>query len=374
MIVSDYKSVKMCEVPLSGLTVLVGPNGVGKSNLVEAVGGHDPQAKASLARQGRATRAGRARVGFVARLSTSIDGGADCDALRDMLTWPWAEGIPAAEITDGVGAFCGSTWWIDGGDLYDPADQRDLSACLRAIRSALLAPVPADALADGDRLLGLLLKDPVVIVQEDFAVELSVDRDTQVGRQATALGQLLRSRLPDCGLAHLIGVLVSWTGRWPPLTVLTRGPSGAGNAVPPGFGWVAEEVGGVEVVSGDVRTLEQHIDSALPHVHDRQLHDPQPWGPEGPPDDAGCDRCLDPSHAGRVDPAMYADPEDSHDPVESHYPGSASWLETRDDWVRIRPSLRTALALIEDGANARLVNFVATAGRILVTVRPPTEE
>jgi hypothetical protein len=82
----------------------------------------------------------------------------------------------------------------------------------------------------------------------------------------------LQPQLPNCGLGHLINVIRGWTGRWPPLTLLTRGPADPSAPLSSGFSWVAGRLGGIEVVSGNVRTLEAHLDLTLPAVHDRQMH------------------------------------------------------------------------------------------------------
>ncbi|MET7920724.1 AAA family ATPase [Streptomyces avermitilis] len=49
-IVADYKSIRQAEVALGGLTVLLGPNGSGKTNIIEAIGAHDPVARHALRR------------------------------------------------------------------------------------------------------------------------------------------------------------------------------------------------------------------------------------------------------------------------------------------------------------------------------------
>ena len=368
-IISDYKSVRACEVPLQGLTVLFGPNGVGKTNLLEAIGAYDPLARQSLARAGGATPRSKARIGLVTRFDTSSSG-SDAETLRLMLVSPWADGMSALDITEGIGAYCGSTWWIDGGDLYDPEDQRTLAMCMAVISRSMLAAVPAAQAKEAALLVDLLLVNPTVVVQEDFAVELSLDRDTRTGQQALALARVLRPALPNGALSHVIGVLTSWTGRWPPLTVLTRGPAGGGRT-PAGFGWVASQLGGMQVVSGDDRALESHLDTWLPRVHDRLMHRPEELGPDDPPADELCVACLHPDHGGRVDPTCY-DPDDD-DSFLDEYPGSSSWMETNEDWVRIRPSVRDALMVIELNANARMVSFVADAGSVVLDVRSPTE-
>ena len=74
-IVSDYKSVRLAEVPLEGLTVLFGPNGVGKTNLIEAIGTHDPLVQQALRRSKGQEQKRKARVGLVTRLAATPDGG-----------------------------------------------------------------------------------------------------------------------------------------------------------------------------------------------------------------------------------------------------------------------------------------------------------
>lgn len=371
-IVSDYKSVRMCEVPLAGLTVLFGPNGVGKTNLLEAIASYDPASRAVLDRGAPAQRRrSRPRVGLVTRLD--ITGGTDRQALSSMLLWPWLNGFTSDDISQGIGAFCGSTWWFDGGTLAHLPQDADLRECLAQVRASLLRPVPVSSRATADELLNVLLTDPVLIVQEDFAVELSVDRSTAAGRRAQDLAAALQPQLPNCGLAHLIGVLRGWTGRWPPLTLLTRGPADPAAPMSSGFSWVARRLGGVEVVSGDVRTLEAHLDRTLPAVHDRQMHNNAAGSAEDPEDDILCDTCLEPDHAGRVDPTMYADPDMPGDETPIDYPRRGSWLDTDDDWVRVRTSLRVALSLVENSANRRLVGFVARTGRVVLSVRSPAE-
>ena len=37
VIIKNYKSIKHCDVTLSGLNVLIGENGTGKTNLLEAI-------------------------------------------------------------------------------------------------------------------------------------------------------------------------------------------------------------------------------------------------------------------------------------------------------------------------------------------------
>lgn len=218
-IVSDYKSVRMCEVPLAGLTVLFGPNGVGKTNLLEAIASYDPASRAALDRGAPAQRRrSHPRVGLVTRLDVTAYGGADRQALSSMLLWPWLNGFTSDDISEGIGAFCGSMWWFDGGTLAHLPQDADLRECLAQVRESLLRPVPAGSRATAEKLLTVLLTDPVLIVQEDFAVELSVDRSTGAGRRAQELAADLQPQLANCGLAHLIGVIRGWTGRWPPLT------------------------------------------------------------------------------------------------------------------------------------------------------------
>jgi hypothetical protein len=369
-IISEYKSVDRAEVPLSGLTVLYGPNGAGKTNLLEALGAHDPLARAALHRAGGLDVAHQARVGLVARFDvTSAGTGPDAAALLEMISAPWAANIPARDIPDGIGAYCGSCWWLNGGDLYSDASRASLEEAYRAIRAALLASVP-DLLQDpAGQFLDLLLEDPVLIVQEDFAVELGCDRASARGRELAALSRALEE-MPDGVFAHLLGPLDGWAGRWPPLTLLTRGPGARGTGAPVGFGWITNRLGGVQVVSGEADNAEIHLDQALEQAHDRLQHrhyDEEPeWG------DAICDVCLRADHGGRVDPEWYPLDNSHTDYSELPFPfrGSPEWLEERDGWTRLRPTLRDTLAIVEEQANERAPSFVAEFGRIRLDTRP----
>lgn len=368
-IVADYKSVRHAEVPLDGLTVLFGPNGAGKTNLIEALGAHDPLARAELSRSGGQEGSSRARVGLVTRFAASADGtGPDADLLLEMLAAPWAAEMPASEISDGVGAYCGSTWWLEGGDLYDATSRSDLAAAYGIIRSALLADVPDHLDGPARRFLDLLLDEPLLLVQEDFAVELTCDRRTAKGAALMALADELVS-IEGGVLVHVLGVLRAWTGRWPPLTLMSRGP-GAESAdlhdriVPAGFEWLSGRLGGVHVVSGDVDTVEQHLDDALELAHDELLHRPDSLVEEDPAEDLFCTRCLHDDHGGRVDSGDLPFP----------YMGSADWLEEQPSgWIRVRPSLLAALQVIEGQTNERLPSFVAEQGRVRLEVRPVPE-
>jgi hypothetical protein len=167
-----------------------------------------------------------------------------------MLTAPWRTGMAPSEITEGVGAYCSGCWWLDGGDLYNPADQETLSAVYAVIRRYLMAKVEPDALDAASRMLDLLLDEPVLIVQEDFAVYLSCDRRAPAGRELLDLGRELNGRLGEGALDDVVGTLCSWTGRWPPLTTFSRGPGDGVAGVPPGFDWVVGRFGGVRAVTG----------------------------------------------------------------------------------------------------------------------------
>ncbi len=303
-IVSDYKSIGEVEVPLAGLTVLLGPNGAGKTNLIEAIGFHDPVARTVLSRGGT-TKLRNARVGLVVTFDVDREGaGSDSETLRQMAVSPWAEGIDPREITDGIGAYCGSAWWLYGGDLYDPESQRSLRNCYRVIRAALMAEVPDAAVTDAGLLVDALLTDPVLIVQEDFKVELSCDRSGSSGRRITELAERVRPLLAGGALADLLGVFTSWNGRWPPLTAFTRGPGAGRPGTPAGFEWVAAQLGGVRVVNGDPVAVEQYLDRAVEKVHDHLFHEPVA-GHDDSPEDLFCESCLHPNHAGRVDPSVY---------------------------------------------------------------------
>ena len=372
-IISDYKSVRHAEVPLGGLTILCGPNGVGKTNLVEALGAHDPLAKTVLRRRDGLDRTRGARVGLVTTFDVRSDGtGPDAAVLLEMIAAPWAANMAAMDIPEGIGAYCGSCWWLDGGDLYADTARVSLSAAYQVIRSSLLASVPGALRDPASRVLDLLLDKPVLIVQEDFAVELGCDRQSAKGRELMILGERLTT-VPDGVFAHLIGPLRDWTGRWPPLTLFTRGPGAIGTGVPAGFGWVTERLGGVRVVSGDVDTVEVHLDRALERAHDQLQHRPDNRDPGW--EDESCSVCLHADHGGRVDPEAYA-PDNAHTDIsELPFPfqGSPKWLEERDGWVRVRPTLRDTLAIIEQHANNLVPAFVAEHGRARLETRPVQE-
>lgn len=365
-IVSSYKSLDQVEVPLGGLTVLFGPNGAGKTNVIEALGAHDPLARAFLRRVGGQSVHGGARVGLVTRFEVAADGtGPDEDRLLEMLAAPWAAGVPVMEITEGLGAYCGSCWWLQGGDLYEDSDRASLTAAYEVIRQALLADVPADAHSAANRLLDLLLDQPTLIVQEDFAVELSFDR---AGRKAAEIHELVEQvGRPEGVFGHLLGPLRSWTGRWPPLTTMTRGPEAQPSyddfetITPTGFEWVTAQLGGVRVVSGDVASLEATLDESLITVHDRLWHRPDVHGDE--PADEFCESCLRPDHGGRVDPEA--------DPYLAKQLRS-DWTEHHDGWSRIRPSLLQALGVLEGEANRRLPLFVAEQGHVRLRITEPS--
>ena len=369
-IISDYKSVRHAEIPLGGLTVLCGPNGAGKTNLLEALGAHDPLAKAALRRMDGLDQARDPRVGLVTTFDVASDGtGPDAAMLLEMIAAPWAANMAPMEIPQGIGAYCGSCWWLDGGDLYPDAARVSLSAAYKVIRAALLASVP-DSLHDlAGRFLDLLLDKPVLIVQEDFAVELACDRQTGKGRELMALGERLTSGVAGV-LAHLIGPLSAWAGRWAPLTLLTRGPGAIGVGAPAGFGWVTERLGGVRVVSGDVDTAEAHLDRALEQAHDQLQHRPDHIEPEWA--DELCSVCLRADHGGRVDPAAYAPDKTHTDLSDLPFPfqGSPEWLEERDGWVHVRPTLRDTLAIIEKHANNNVPVSWPSTGRCVSTCGP----
>ncbi|MFE0454243.1 AAA family ATPase [Streptomyces sp. NPDC058914] len=362
-IVADYKSIHQAEVALGGLTVLLGPNGSGKTNIIEAIGAHDPVARHALRRSDGRDPALQARLGLVVKLDIdSVGHGADAELLRQMTVWPWQEGLRPREITDGIGAYCGSAWWLYGGDLYDPSDRATLKGCYHVVRRSLIHGVPASAAADAQRLVDLLLTNPVLIVQEDFMVELACDRSSTAGQEATELAWRVQPLLSEGPLRDIVGVLTSWTGRWPPLTAFTRGPSSSSPAVPAGFEWVTGRLGGVRVVDGDAVAVERYLDRALETVHDRLFH-------QSETDDLFCDSCLHPDHAGRVDPSFYAADEAHAVDGVFAYPGSSDWLEQNNEWVRVRPELHVALYAIEQEANHRLIPFVAAQGQIRLEIR-----
>lgn len=372
-IISDYKSILHAEIPLGGLTVLFGPNGAGKTNLIEALGAHDPLARAALSRSGGLDGARNARVGLVATFDVASSGtGPDAAALLDMIAAPWVIGMEPLDIPEGIGAYCGSCWWLDGGDLYADASRVSLTAAYGVIRKALMASVPEGLRDLASQFLDLLLDEPVLIVQEDFAVELSCDRQSAKGHNLMALSDALTG-IPDGVFAHVLGPFREWTGRWPPLTLLTRGPSAGATQVPAGFGWISQRLGGIRVVAGDVDSVEAHLDSALVQTHDKFQHRPSDFD-EGL-DDEYCDVCLRADHGGRVDPAAY--PPDNERIYDTDIPfpfqGSPKWLEEHDGWLRVRPSLRDALAIIEALTNERVPSFVTELGKVRLDIRPVQE-
>lgn len=370
-ILSEYKSIRHVELPLEGLTVLFGPNGAGKSNIIEALSFHDEVARRSLQRR-RDEDQRQSRVGLVVRFDISLDGeGSDGETLLDMLSFPWIAGIPAMEISDGIGAHCGTTWWLEGGDLTAEEDRGSLGAALAVIRAAILADVPAPDRSAAERFLDLLLDQPYLLVQEDFAVDLTFDRGTPQGSEIVqATDELLG--LENGVLSHIVGVVRSWTGRWPPLALMTRGPGAVGvdideRVVPAGFEWLSARLGGVAVVSGDVDSVERYLDQALEQAHDRLFH--RPYGSREELDefaDIYCDSCLTIHHGGHVDPSIYEEI-----PIR---PTPRSWLEEQDEgWARVRPGLIAALEVIERQTNDQLPQFVSEQGRVRLVMNPVTE-
>jgi hypothetical protein len=304
-IISDYKSVRHAEVPLGGLTVLCGPNGVGKTNLIEALGAYDPLAKLALSRTSGIGHIDQPRVALVTQFDVAADGtGPDASLLLEMIAAPWAAKIPAMEIPEGIGAYCGSCWWLNGGDLYSEADRASLPATFQVIKNAFLADVPDALRGLASDFLNLLLDKPILFVQEDFAVDLSCDRQTEKGRELRKLSEQLTD-LPDGVFEDLLGPFRDWTARWPPLILLTRGPGAVGTGAPVGFGWVTERFGGVQAVSVDVNTVETYLDQALEQAHDRLQHRPEPEEPEL--GDELCSVCLQPTHGGRVNLGLSAE-------------------------------------------------------------------
>lgn len=372
--ISDYKSINQAELPLERLTVLFGANGAGKTNIIEALGIHDPLARAVLRRDGGDERYRRARVGIVAQLDVAREGGgAEAELLREMLASPWDREMDMDEVSQYLGAYCGATWWMDGGNLRDPASRATLAAAYATITAAILADVPRHRRADAEKLLDLLLEQPQLLIQEDFAVSLTSDRNTPTGRRIVELAHRIAD-VQGGPLGHDLGVLRSWTGRWPPLMVLTCGPGAEPSdvdevLVPAGFGWLSKHLGSVHVVSGDVSTIEHHLDDVLVAVHDRLFHRSVPDDDADPPGwtDYWCEHCIQPDHGGHVDPGLYGT-------MFGPYRSTGDWLESRDDaWIRVRPSLQTALAVIEDDANKRLPAFVSQQGRLQLEIRPVPE-
>jgi energy-coupling factor transporter ATP-binding protein EcfA2 len=366
-VLSEYKSVRHAEIPLGGLTVLCGPNGAGKTNLIEALGAYDPLAESDLTRRGAPKQAGQPRVALVTRFDVTANGnGSDSSLLLEMIAAPWAAKMPAREISDGIGAYCGSCWWLGGGDLYADASRASLPAAFEVIRQTLLASVPLPLRDLAGRFLDLLLDKPVLFVQEDFAVDLSCDRNTEKGRELWTLSEKLME-LPDGVFAHILGPFRDWTARWPPLTLLTRGPGAEGTGVPAGFTWIADRLGGIQAISVDPDTIEEHLDDALERAHDVIQHQPYDMPYDWPEEADGlCEVCLSPTHGGRVDPQIY-----DGDPLT--FQGSPKWLEEHDGWVRVRPTLRDTLAVIEGQAQERMPTFAQQHGRVRLEIRPIAE-
>lgn len=161
VIISDYKSVRHAELPLGGLTVLCGPNGSGKTNLIEALGSHDPLTKTALRRENGLDRTLDARVGLVTTFDVASDGtGPDTAMLLEMIAAPWAANMAVRDISEGIGAYCGSCWWLEGGDLYADTARDSLSAAYQVIRASMLADVPEPLRDPASRFLDLLLDKP----------------------------------------------------------------------------------------------------------------------------------------------------------------------------------------------------------------------
>jgi hypothetical protein len=116
--------------------------------------------------------------------------------------------------------------------------------------------------------------------------------------------------------------------------------------------------------------VEVHLDGALEQAHDQLQHRPD-YAETGLEDEL-CSVCLHADHGGRVDPAVYA-PDDALTDISDlpfAFPGSPEWLEERDGWVRVRPTLRDTLAIIENRANELVPIFVSEQGRIRLETRP----
>lgn len=361
-VVNDYKSVRAAEIPLGGLTVLFGPNGAGKTNLLEAIAWHDPLARKVLKRPGEMTSSRASRLGLAYRFAVNTVGvGSDAELLLEMLASPWATGMRPEKISEGIGAYCGSCWWGNGGDLYDPESRDTLKTAYGIIKDRSLVGVDKRIYGLAEKLIDMLFYQPMFIVQEDFAVELTFDRNSDIGKQIVKIANSLTGISGVLGDA--LGTLRSWSGRWPPLMLMSRGPGlDTGPGFPAGFGWFAKQLGGVQVVSGDAAAAESYLEQSLPRVHDRFMHDPHV--PEGFPEQ--CSQCLMPDHGARSDGKFDDDEDVSFGEVNQ-------WLEDSGEWTRVKPSLVSTVSVIERVANQKCPSFIAEQGRIKLGIRSTTQ-
>jgi len=364
-VIANYKSIESCEVPLDGLTVLLGRNGAGKTNVIEALAAYDPAPRTAHAETRRFANVDGTRLGLVVRFQTNRDGtGPDSELLRELITAHWRAGSDPTDLAIETGAYCGSTWWLySGANLFDEHDRRSLGSCIQIIKESLLFGVEARDLAFATRMVEELLEEPIVIIQEDFAVELSCNPDSPILREALQLDISGRG----CESAFYDLVSVAQNGfpdrQWQPLIRLSTGLSDDARTRAAGFDWTIDRFGGITWLSGDVETLEKHLDNMLPRIHDQILHSPPLLNDV--PYEWDCEVCMDADHAARVDPSIYEE--------IGFFPENKTWLEEQDGWYRIRPSLRAALSIVEEEANRSLPQFLSEIGVVQLTFSPTTE-
>jgi hypothetical protein len=363
-VIANYKSIKSCEVPLDGMTVLLGRNGAGKTNLIEALAAHDLALRSGLAETRRLARPEQTRVGLVVRFQSTTNGnGPDSELLRELITAHWRSGSDPTDLAIETGAYCGASWWLySKADLFDENVQGSLGDCLAVIKASILFGVETKHLALAAKLVDELFEEPVLIVQEDFAVELSCTPDNPTLLEAMDLDL---SDTDESAFYHL--VMVARSGvlkqQWKPLIRLSTGRSPDTPTRAAGFDWTVNRFGGITWLSGDVETLEAHLDSMLPQIHDKIFHSAPLLN--GVPYDWECEICMDADHGARVDPSIYEE--------IGFFPESKTWLEEQGGWYRIRPSLRAALSVVEEEANRSLPQFLAEIGVVQLTFSPTTE-
>jgi energy-coupling factor transporter ATP-binding protein EcfA2 len=371
-VISDWKSIEQAEVPLHGLTVLAGPNGAGKSNIIEALAAYDPAAKPKLSRLASSDTA-RPRVGFVVRVDVDMAGaGSDAPHLQSILWSIWEDpDVDTYDITSNRGAYCGDVWWREGDGLRDPATRADLAVSLRQVTKDLLGGVNPAHRGAATELIELLWNEPTLLVQEDFSVDLSCDRTTPAGRAAKELATQLSGLVGEGPMSSIVGVLTSWTGRWPPLLTIGVGGLDSLSDRASGFSWAAERFGGVQLVTIEDVDLESRLQPTLEVLHDRMNHQ----------DDYevyDCENCIRSDHGGR------ADPESSYKNLAppgadtDHLPTWKSrdrWLKTSADggWVRVRRSVVNAAETLQDLINTILPRFVARTGSVELKVLAPQD-
>lgn len=368
--IGQWKSIWDTAIPLDGLTVLVGANGAGKTNVLEAIGLHDPQSLLSLSRVRRdQIRSGGARVGFAVQFDTdAMGGGPDAEVVRELIVAPWVIAEGPSSVHENIGAYCGDSWSSGGASLKSSSDQASLSAVYRVVKSALLAGAPDAAKGWAEEILDLLFNKPVLVIQEDFAVYLSCDREASSFQRINELSKLLCPQVAEGPLQSISGVLGYWKNRFPPLLLLGCGPSALSGEGATGFQWVLEQLGRVRVVSAHLDLVESDLQDSLEVLHDSMWHE------EGA--EVWCESCIRPDHGGWVDPSGYANLTRSQT-LEKDAPWwheKERWLEELPDgWVRVRPQLTAALQVLEEESNRLLPRFVLEQGRIRLTVLQPTQ-